>query len=89
MAAFFFVQRRAKNLFPAISTRVRLRPGRYVVPDVSVFWPNKPTTAIPEFLSLVIIEVPSPDERLSAVIDKLAEYHEYGIPHIWLADLNA
>ncbi|MFN7937860.1 MAG: Uma2 family endonuclease [Bryobacteraceae bacterium] len=85
-AAFFCGLRKSKNLYPGISTRIRLRPGRYVVPDVSVFWPNEPTTAIPEDLPLIVIEILSPDERMMAVIAKLIEYQSYGIPHIWLLD---
>lgn len=85
-AAFFYSLRRSKHLYPAISTRVRLRPGRYVVPDVSVFWPIEPTTAIPEHLPLIVIEILSPDERMMDVIGKLTEYQSHGIPHIWLLD---
>lgn len=84
--SFFRPFRKDRKLFPSVETRIHLRPGRYVIPDVCVFWPHEPTAEIPESLPLVVIEVLSPDDRMSDVIAKLREYHEAGIAHVWLAD---
>ncbi len=83
---FFNLYCRAKNIYPTVETRIRLRSGRYVIPDVAVYWPTQPTTGLPEELPLIVIEILSPDDRMSEVVDKLAEYREHAIPHIWLAD---
>ena len=84
--SFFRPFRKDRKIFPSVETRIRLRPGRYVIPDVCVFWPEEPTEEIPESLPLLVIEVLSPDDRMSDVMGKLREYHEAGIAHIWLAD---
>ncbi len=86
LAAFFETHCKAKSVHSVVETRIRLRPGRYVIPDVCVFWPDEPTEEIPESLPLLVIEVLSPDDRMSDVIAKLHEYHDAGIAHVWLAD---
>jgi Uma2 family endonuclease len=86
LAAFFESNRVARNVHSAVETRIRLRTGRYVIPDVCVFWPEEPIEEIPESLPLLVIEVLSPDDRMSDVMGKLREYHEAGVAHVWLAD---
>jgi Uma2 family endonuclease len=82
----FFKQHRQRNLFPAVETRLRVRPGRVMIPDVVVFWPNDPNTEFPETLPLIAIEILSKDDRLAEVRDKLQEYLNWGVPHVWLID---
>ena len=65
---------------------MRIRPGRHVVTDVCVFWPGEPNAASPDRCPLIAIEILSVDDRLSEVRDKLREYSEWGVPHIWLVD---
>lgn len=84
--SFFRPFRKDRKIFPSVETRIRLRPGRYVIPDVCVLWPDEPAAEIPESLPLLVVEVLSPDDRMSDVIAKLREYHDAGVPHVWLAD---
>lgn len=86
LAAFFETHCLTRKVHSAVETRIRLRPGRYVIPDVCVFWPDEPASEIPESLPLLVVEVLSPDDRMSDVIAKLREYHDAGVPHVWLAD---
>jgi len=65
---------------------VRVRPGRYLVPDVAAQWRAQiqdpyPTEPIP-----LCVEVLSPDDRLSEAIAKGKEYHEWGVPMVWIID---
>ena len=69
--------------------RLKLRPGRYVTADVCVFWPDRPKERVPEIHPLIVIEILSPDDKLSEVRDKLQEYVDWGIAHVWLADPHA
>jgi Uma2 family endonuclease len=74
------------RLFAAPEVRLRPRPGRYIIPDVAVFWPEKPTTSIPARAPLIAIEILSADDRMADVRAKLQEYADWGVPHIWLVD---
>ena len=85
IAAFFAALRKRLSIFPSVETRMKLRDGRYLIPDVSVFWPVEPP-AIPLTPPLVVIEVLSPDDRMNEVREKLEEYKSWGVAHVWLVD---
>lgn len=85
----FWEHQRTSVLFPSVETRTRVRPGRYIIPDVSVYWPNEPAERVPEFPPLIAIEVLSPEDRMSAIIEKLRTYRRIGARHVWLADPEA
>ena len=44
--------------------------------------PNTAPTQPP----VVAIEIVSEDDRYSDILRKLREYHEWGVPHVWLID---
>ena len=88
LVAFFWALRSKLALFPCVETRMRLRPKLILIPDVAVFYQNEPPN-IPETPPLIVIEVLSIDDRLSAVRKKLDEYKNWGVPHVWLVDPHA
>ena len=84
--SFFRPLRGSHRFFPATEMRLCLRPGRHVVADLAVFWPDRPTAKPPEMPPFIVVEILSPDDRMSEVRDKLREYVEAGVRHVWLAD---
>jgi len=83
--AFFAAFRKTLQVHPCVETRMRLRTGIYLIPDVAVFYPTEPGRT-PENPPLVVIEVLSLDDRLAQVRDKLEEYKTWGVAHVWLVD---
>lgn len=78
-----------RTMFPVFvcpELRLQVRPGLYRIPDVSVFYPNEPHERVPATPPFVAIEILSPDDRMSDVRNKLAEYREWGVTHVWLVD---
>ena len=65
---------------------MKLRPGRVLIPDVTVFAPNEPDERFPAALPLVVIEILAPEDRHTEVHRKLQEYRQWGVPNIWLID---
>jgi Uma2 family endonuclease len=86
VGAFLVLHRRDLHLFPCSSVRLKLREQLYLVPDISVFWPDEPALAFPDQPPLVTIEILSEDDRLVAVRSKLDEYRAWGVRHVWLVD---
>jgi Uma2 family endonuclease len=82
---FFELLRERLSVFASVETRLKLREGLYLIPDVSVFWPTPPAS-VPDAPPLVAIEVLSPDDRMAAVREKLQEYRAWGVGHVWLVD---
>ncbi len=72
--------------FASTSQSIRLRPGRWVVADLAVYYPDEPVEDYPTIPPFLVIEVLAREDRMSAVLSKLAEYRDFGTPHIWLAD---
>jgi Uma2 family endonuclease len=64
---------------------MRLRAGRFLIPDVAVFYPREPDL-VPDNPPLIAIEILSPDDRLTEVREKLEEYRTCGVRHVWLVD---
>jgi len=85
LGIFFEALRRSLSVYACSETRMKLREGLYLIPDVAVFWPSAPAL-LPDSPPLVAIEVLSPDDRLTAVREKLQEYRVWGVPHVWLVD---
>ena len=65
LIAIFIALRSRMNVFPSVETRMKIRTGVYLVPDVAVFYPDEPSD-VPENPPLIAIEVLSPDDRLTA-----------------------
>ncbi len=85
LAGGFAALRKQLSIFPCTETRMKLRTGRYAIPDLAVFWPEEPPR-VPETPPLVVIEILSLDDRLAEVRDKLEEYKAWGVAHVWLVD---
>ena len=85
LIALFMALRKRLCLYPCSETRMMIRAGRFLIPDVAVFHLSEPGL-LPDTPPLVAIEILSPDDRLSEVRDKLEEYQAWGVPHVWLVD---
>src|SRR6266849_590823 len=42
LGGFFLGRSKTHRVFPSAETRLKLRPGLYLIPDVSVFHPSEP-----------------------------------------------
>jgi len=73
-------------LHPCPELRLRVAPDRYRVLDLAVYVGDEPTEAMPTHPPLVAIEIVSPDDRYDDLMQRLHEYHTWGIPNVWLVD---
>ena len=77
--------RKYPHLFAMPELRSRTRETRYRLPDVSVLLDHPRTRFLLE-AAHIAIEILSEDDRMSQVLEKLAEYEAAGIAHVWLID---
>ena len=65
--------------------RVQVKKTRFRIPDVCVVLgePNEQILTKPPFLC---IEVLSPEDRMSRVRQRIADYLEMGVPYVWVLD---
>jgi Uma2 family endonuclease len=71
------------------SVRHRLSQDLYRIPDVAVYEGEAPPDGqTPDQPPYVVIEVVSPDDRYTAIVEKLEGYRTWGVPHVWSIDLQ-
>jgi Uma2 family endonuclease len=73
-------------LYPCVEVRMKVAPGVYRIPDVAVFAGKLPEQPVPDKPPLIVVEILSKDDRHVDLIQKLEEYREWGVPHIWVID---
>jgi Uma2 family endonuclease len=81
----FALRSKYPHLKVVAELRSRVSATRYRLPDVSVLL-APPTTRYLTNPALVVIEVLSEGDEMSAVIEKLKEYAAQGVPNIWVVD---
>lgn len=83
---YFMLVAKRVRLFVRPDLRLKLRTGLYLIPDVSIYYPNPPGVPVPDHPPLIAVEILSPDERLHKLREKLEEYKAWGVPHVWVVD---
>jgi Uma2 family endonuclease len=74
------------RLFAFPELRLRLAGDLFRVPDVAVFAGTPPWQLVPDRPPICVIEIVSRDDRFTELLQKLAEYHRWGVPHVWVVD---
>ena len=65
---------------------VRITGRQYRVPDVAVELRENGEDPYPITPVHLCIEIVSPDDRVSELIEKCKVYHAWGVPHAWVID---
>jgi Uma2 family endonuclease len=79
-----FMSRLHLLLLPEL--RVQIEPRRFRVVDLAVYRDSKPDGRYATTPAFVVVEIVSPDDRLSRISQRLEDYHRWGVAHVWLVD---
>ncbi|MGB8885683.1 MAG: Uma2 family endonuclease [Candidatus Korobacteraceae bacterium] len=69
-----------------VELRIRVSPTRFRIADICLISRNAPVEQVPQHPPLAIIEVLSPEDRVSRYQQRLDDYRQMGIRHIWVVD---
>ena len=72
------------NILVRPALRVRISATRYRIADVTILDAARSQESIPTHPPLAVFEVLSPEDRLSRVKVRLAEFAAMGVPEVWL-----
>lgn len=86
LAAYIFRRRKAWGVNVYTEQRMRVRAGKYKLPDLCIVQGPRPNTPVLEEPPLVAIEILSPEDRPLRVDGTIAEWLEFGIPYVWVLD---
>ena len=86
IATCFRNHRKEWGVYAVVEQRVQVSPTRFRVPDVCVVAGGRPKEQIFRTPPLICIEILSPEDRLSRVQERMSDYLEFGVEHVWLLD---
>ncbi|MGB6134320.1 MAG: Uma2 family endonuclease [Acidobacteriaceae bacterium] len=66
--------------------RVRIRTGKYRIPDVCVLRKSAPREQIVAQPPLLFIEILSPEDRMNRMRERVDDYFALGTEHVWIVD---
>src|SRR5690349_21118373 len=81
----FALRLKYPHVYAVAELRSETRATRYRLPDVCVLLARPETKYLVE-AAFVAIEILSEDDRMSRTIEKLKEYEQKGVKHIWVID---
>ena len=82
----FTLNRNAWGVLALTDVRVQVKATRFRVPDLTVISAGTPREQILTHPPLLVIEILSPEDRLSRTTERTDEYLDFGIEHIWIVD---
>jgi Uma2 family endonuclease len=82
----FTLNRKAWGVLALTDVRTQVKATRFRVPDVTVIRSGTPREQILTHPPLLVIEILSPEDRLSRMTERTDEYLDFGIENIWIID---
>ncbi len=86
LGAFFFVRSREWNIRVRPKLRTQTSERRYRVPDLAILTPEAAEAPIATIPPLISIEILSPEDRISRLLVRLADFEAMGVPAIYVVD---
>ena len=83
---WFREHRLAWNIRVYPELRVQVAADNYRIPDVTVLSRSAPREQVVTEPPLAVFEILSPTDRMTDVLEKLADYQQMGIPAIWVIE---
>jgi Uma2 family endonuclease len=82
----FCILSRYPQFEPASELTVRIRTGRFLVPDLAVQSRDNIQDPYPLDPIHLCVEILSPEDRMSDTFSKCEEYHAWGVANVWIID---
>ncbi len=86
LASWFGQHRQEWGLHVLPEMRIRVSPIRVRIADVCLMARSQPIEQVLTKPPLAVIEILSPEDRISRYNERLADYRRMGIPNVWVID---
>lgn len=80
------ILRHNPKLDPVQEQHVLIREGKFLIPDLIAQRIDQIQSPYPKSPFPLCVEVLSPDDRMSAVLEKCEAYVKFGVPTTWIID---
>jgi Uma2 family endonuclease len=71
---------------PVLGGIVQVKEYRFRVPDVCVIFAEAPKESILTHPPLLCIEILSPEDRMSEILERVKDYLAFGVRYVWVLD---
>jgi len=86
LAAFFLMREKELGILSRPELRVQVAADSFRVPDVTLLSRDAPREQIITHPPLAVFEILSPEDSMTRMLEKLAEYERMGIAAIWVVE---
>jgi Uma2 family endonuclease len=86
LASFFLAREKELGILSRPELRVQTGPDNLRVPDVALLSRGAPREQVVTHPPLAVFEILSPEDTMTRMLDKLAEYEGMGIGAIWVIE---
>ena len=86
LTVFFHGLEKKLGILVVPEQRVQVKARRFRVPDIAVILGPRPDGGIVTKPPFLCIEVLSPEDRLTEVRAKVADYLDFGVRYVWVID---
>jgi len=86
IVAWFWIRQKEWSILPLVEQRVQVAPTRFRVPDVTVLRADQAREPIITSPPLILIEVLSKDDTLRSMRERVDDYLNFGVQHVWILD---
>ncbi len=86
LTAWFFQHRHGWQLHVLPEMRIRVSATRVRIADICLMARSQPIEQVPTQPPLAVIEILSPEDRISRYGQRLADYRQMGIQNVWVID---
>jgi len=66
--------------------RIQIRSRRYRVADLAVWRTDNIGTGIPTAPPFLVVDILSPEDRMTRMVPKIQEYLSIGVEYVWVVD---
>ena len=85
----YLIRMAFRDFQPASEVTVKIRTGKYFVPDLIVQRRDRIQDPYPTEPVHLCVEILSPEDRISETFAKCEEYHAWGVETAWVIDPEA
>jgi len=86
LAAWFRYRQHSLKIRVIVEQRVRISSRRYRIPDICVLERSQPIEPVFTRPPLICIEILSKDDSLRAMRERVDDYLDFGVAHVWILD---
>jgi Uma2 family endonuclease len=86
LTAYLGSRERIWGICTITEQRIRVSGKRVRIPDVCVLLDGQPKDQVIEVPPFICIEILSPDDSVSGMMERLDDFLTFGVPNVWLID---